>query len=144
VLVLAAVFVAGLLWAKWVPYAHKATSISTTHAWPGGAMFADSGAPGATPTVSGAWNFASTYLIEVWKGFLVALLIAAAVDALVPRAWLLSMMNRRSHLGQALAGGTAALPSLMCTCCTAPLQSDCASAEPALPPAWLSGSATRY
>ncbi len=30
-------------------------------------------------------------------------------------------MNRRTQLGQAVAGGVAALPSLMCTCCSSPL-----------------------
>lgn len=119
--VLAIVFVLGLAWAKWIPYAHKASRLSTAHTWAGGTMFAASGAPGAAPTFSGAWHFASTYFGEVWKGFLVALVIAAAFDTLVPRAWLLKIMNRRTRLGQAVAGGAAALPSLMCTCCTSPL-----------------------
>jgi uncharacterized membrane protein YraQ (UPF0718 family) len=39
----------------------------------------------------------------------------------VPRAWLLTVLNRRTRLGQAAAGGAAALPSLMCTCCASPL-----------------------
>lgn len=56
----------------------------------------------------------------MWRGFLVALLIAAAFDALVPQSWLLGVMNRRTRLGQAVAGGVAALPSLMCTCCSSP------------------------
>jgi uncharacterized membrane protein YraQ (UPF0718 family) len=119
--VLAAVFVAGLLWAKWAPYAHKASHLAVTHTWAGRTMFADSGAPGAAPTLSGAWHFTTAYFTDVWKGFLVALVIAAVFDTLVPRAWLLRVMNRRTRLGQALAGGTAALPSLMCTCCTSPL-----------------------
>lgn len=121
VLVLAALFVAGMLWAKWLPYANKASGLSSSHSWAGGSMLAESGTPGAAPSIAGAWRFTTTYLDEVWKGFAVALLVAAAVDALVPRAWLTRVLNRRSRVGQALAGGTAALPSLMCTCCTAPL-----------------------
>jgi len=121
VLVLAVVFVAGLLWAKWIPYGQKASKLGGTHSWSGGAVFADSGKPGALPTFSGAWHFTWIYVQEVWKGFLVALLIAAVFDALVPRAWLLTVLNRRTRLGQAVAGGVAALPSLMCTCCTSPL-----------------------
>lgn len=120
-LVLAAVSAAGLAWAKWVPYAQKAGHLSRTHTWTGGTMFAASGQPGAAPALSGAWHFTGTYFHEVWKGFLVALVIAAVFDALVPRAWLLTLMNRRTRLGQAVAGGAAALPSLMCTCCTSPL-----------------------
>lgn len=120
-LVLAVVFIAGLAWAKWIPYGQKASRLSSTHSWSGGTMFADSGKPGTLPTFSGAWHFTWIYFQEVWKGFLVALLIAAIFDALVPRAWLLTILNRRTRLGQAVAGGVAALPSLMCTCCTSPL-----------------------
>jgi uncharacterized protein len=120
-LVLAIVFIAGLAWAKWLPYQQKAGTLSITHSWSGGTMFAAAGKAGALPTFSGAWHFTWIYFQEVWKGFLVALLIAAVCDALVPRAWLLALLNRRTRLGQAVAGGTAALPSLMCTCCTSPL-----------------------
>ncbi|HEY1699926.1 MAG TPA: permease [Trebonia sp.] len=119
--VLAIVFIAGLAWAKWIPYGHKASAISVTHAWPGTSMFADSGKPGSAPTLSGAWHFTWTYFQEVWEGFLVALVVAAVFDALVPRSWLLTVLNRRTSLGQAVAGSVAALPSLMCTCCTSPL-----------------------
>lgn len=121
VLVLAVVFAAGLAWAKWIPYGQKASKLSGTHSWSGGTMFADSGKPGTLPTFSGAWHFTWIYFQEVWKGFLVALLIAAVFDALVPRSWLLTVLNRRTRFGQAVAGGAAALPSLMCTCCTSPL-----------------------
>ena len=119
--VLAVAFVLGLAWAKWIPYAHKADRLSVTHAWPGHVLFAHSGAPGTAPTLAGSWHFAAAYFTEVWEGFLAALVIAAVLDALVPRAWLLKIMNRRTRLGQAAAGGVAALPSLMCTCCTSPL-----------------------
>ncbi|HLH82417.1 MAG TPA: permease [Trebonia sp.] len=121
VLILAAVFVAGLAWAKWIPYAQKARHLGTTHAWSGGTMFAASGRPGALPAFSGAWHFAWAYCQEVWKGFLVALVVAAVFDALVPRSWLVRVMNRRTRLGQAVTGAAAALPSLMCTCCASPL-----------------------
>jgi uncharacterized membrane protein YraQ (UPF0718 family) len=119
--ILAVVFVLGLAWAKWIPYAHKAAHLGTTHAWSGSPMFADSGAPGAAPTLSGAWHFTTEYFTDIWPGFLVALVIAAVFDSLLPQAWLLRIVNRRSRLGQAAAGGAAALPSLMCTCCSSPL-----------------------
>ncbi|GAA5003777.1 permease [Streptomyces hyderabadensis] len=120
VALLAALFVGGLLWAKWLPYAGKTRGLSQTHTWPGTAIFASAGAD-SSPSLSGAWHFTTAYFQSVWQAATVALLVAAAVDALVPRAWLLSVLNRRTALGQSLAGGTAALPSLMCTCCTAPV-----------------------
>jgi hypothetical protein len=118
---LVVVLVVGLLWAKWIPYAQKASHLGDTHTWSGGIMFADSGKPGAAPTFSGAWHFTKEYFDDVWKGYLVALLVAAVFDALVPKAWLLKVMNRRTRLGQAVGGGVAGLPSLMCTCCSSPL-----------------------
>jgi hypothetical protein len=121
VLVAVAVLVLGLLWAKWIPYAHKAGGLASSHLWTGHAIFAESGTAGAAPTFGGAWRFAVAYVGDVWKGFAVALVAAAAIDALVPRIWLRRFLNRRGSLAQAVAGGTAALPSLMCTCCTAPL-----------------------
>lgn len=121
VLALLVIFALGLAWAKWIPYAQKANHLSRTGSWSGGPLFADSGKPGAAPSLTGAWQFTWAYVQSVWKGFLVALLIAAAFDALVPRAWLLRVMNRRTRAGQAAAGGVAGLPSLMCTCCAAPL-----------------------
>src|SRR6185437_11258331 len=120
-LVLVLVFIAGLAWAKWIPYGQKAAKLNGTRSWSGGPLLADAGKPGALPTFSGAWHFTWIYFQEVWKGFLVALLIAAVFDALLPRDWLLAVLNRRTWLGQAVAGGVAALPSLMCTCCTSPL-----------------------
>lgn len=110
--VLALLFVVGLLWAKWVPYAGKTQALGRTHTWEGASLFT---------AAAGAWQFTTAYFASVWHAAVVALLVAAAIDALLPRAWLAAVMNRRSTFGQSLAGGTAALPSLMCTCCTAPV-----------------------
>lgn len=117
--VLAVVFVVGLLWAKWLPYTDKARGLSETHTWAGTAIFASAGT--GSPSLSGAWGFTTAYFQSVWHAAVVALLVAAAIDALVPRTWLLRVLNRPTVLGQSLAGGAAALPSLMCTCCTAPV-----------------------
>ncbi|MBB4683908.1 permease [Amycolatopsis jiangsuensis] len=119
--VLAALFIAGLLWAKWIPYAGKASTVADTRTWSGGAIFAKAGAPGSAPSWSGAWQFTVAYFQSVWPAAVVGLVLAAAVDALVPKTWLLAALNRRSRFGQSLAGGAAALPGLMCTCCTAPV-----------------------
>lgn len=118
VLVLAGLLVAGLAWAKWLPYAHKITGLADTHTWAGGAILPGTG---SGHSAAGAWRFTTAYFQSVWRAAGVALLVAAALDALVPRAWLLKVMDRRSTFGQAVVGGTVALPSLMCTCCTAPV-----------------------
>jgi uncharacterized membrane protein YraQ (UPF0718 family) len=113
---------AGLLdWAKWSPYLAKLSKIRATRVWPGHDVLAKAGAPHAAPSLHGAWTFTLAYAESVWPAIVAALLVAAAVEALVPRRWLLRALDRRSDLGGAAVGGLLALPSLMCTCCTAPV-----------------------
>lgn len=121
VTILAALFVAGIAWAKWVPYTDKTLGLADTRVWDGAPIFLASGDPGAGPSLVGAWHFTADYFAAVWKAALVALLIAAAIDALVPRAWLLRVLGRPGRFSQALAGGSLSLPSMMCSCCTAPV-----------------------
>lgn len=110
--------VVGLSWSKWMPYWGKARTMSQTSVWDGSPLFE---AAGETFSLAGAWDFTLVYFTAVWKALLVALLVAAAIDALVPRDWLLRVMNRPSHTGQSLVGAALSLPSMMCTCCAAPV-----------------------
>ncbi|NEE02051.1 hypothetical protein G1H10_17895 [Phytoactinopolyspora halotolerans] len=48
-----------------------------------------------------------------------ALIVSAAVSALLPGSTLRRPLDRSSRTGSALAGGAMAMPSMMCTCCTA-------------------------
>lgn len=116
-----AIAAAGLWWAKWSPYAHKLVHLVSTPHWSGSDMLNKAGAAGSAPSLSGAWAFTKDYGTDIWPGFLAALLIASAVDALVPRSWLVGTLRRTGEGRSALAGGLCALPSLMCTCCTAPI-----------------------
>ncbi len=108
----------GLAWAKWVPYADRAAGIAGSGAYPGKSLLTAGTGQGAFER---ALTFTSVYTQAVWKALLVALIISACVDVLVPRRWLLRVLGRRTPLGGSLAGGLAALPGMMCTCCTAPL-----------------------
>lgn len=119
--VLLVVLVLGLLWAKWLPYAQKAHALTDSRAWSGSSIFSAAGEAGSAPTWHGTWSFWTTYFTAVWKAAVVALLVAATLESLVPRRWLLRAMARRTWMGQGLAAGALALPSMMCTCCTAPI-----------------------
>ena len=120
--VTAAVFVLGLLWAKWTPYARKAATLFRTHRWPGSDILAVGGVHvGDRPSWHAATTFFHAYLASVWQALLVALLISASVQALTPRAWMQRALNRRGPQRSALAGGAAGMPSMMCTCCAAPV-----------------------
>jgi uncharacterized membrane protein YraQ (UPF0718 family) len=117
-LVLAVLLVAGLAWAKWLPYADKVHTMSGTRAWDGTSALE---AGGTAPSLAAAWAFATAYTAAVWKALVVSLLVAAGLDALVSRRWLVRVLSRRGPWRQAAAGGLASLPTMMCTCCTAPI-----------------------
>jgi len=117
----AAIFAVGINWAKWTPYLHKLEGIRRTRVWPGSDILAKAGSAHAAPSLHGAWTFTVAYVNSVWPAVVAALVISAAIEALVPRRWLLRVVARRTELGGSFAGGLLALPSLMCTCCTAPV-----------------------
>ncbi|TYB42478.1 permease [Actinomadura chibensis] len=117
-----AVASAGLLWAKWWPYTEKVGGLLDVPEWPGGSVLDKAGDPGAGPTLSGGWEFTRAYFTSVWKAMVVGLAVAAAVEALVSRRWLLRLLGGgRGRYRDSLVGGLLSLPSMMCTCCTAPV-----------------------
>ncbi len=135
--VLALVLAVGLAWAKWLPYTTKAAGLFGTHQWEGASVL-DAG--GTSPSVAGAWAFALTYGKSIWKALVVSLLVAAGVDALLPRRRLRAVLGRGGLWRQAGAGGLMSLPSMMCTCCTAPITVSMRRAGVPLPAAaayWL-------
>jgi uncharacterized protein len=122
VLVTSAVFVAGLLWAKWTPYAAKTLKAQRTHHWPGKSILSVGGVrAGDGPTWHAATTFFHAYFSSIWQALVVALLISACIQALMPRSWLPRALNRRRLISSGLAGGVASMPSMMCTCCAAPV-----------------------
>lgn len=112
-----AIFLAGETWAKWWPYGHKIAAVSGTHAYPGRSIL---GAPGAAPSWAHAWQFTVAYGKSVWIALVAALLIGAGLQTLVPRPVLARAFGAEGLRGS-LGGTLAALPSLMCTCCSAPV-----------------------
>lgn len=118
----AGVFVAGLWWAKWTPYLGKAMAAARTHEWSGKDVLGVGGVrAGDAPSLAAATTFFESYALSIWPALLVALLVSACVQAFVPRAWLPRLLNRRHPLSTAVAGGVASMPSMMCTCCAAPV-----------------------
>jgi uncharacterized membrane protein YraQ (UPF0718 family) len=115
-----AIAVVALWWAKWAPYADRLRVTDATGAYPGHDVLAKAGEPGAAPSFSGAWAFLKAYAVAVWPALVAGLLIAAAVETLLPRRWLLRALGRDGARGRAGAAA-ASLPGMMCTCCTAPI-----------------------
>lgn len=120
--VAALVAVAVLLWSKWIPYAGRTLDALASSTWDGSDVLAVGGVrPGDSPSWQAGVSFVVAYGQAVWKALVAALLIGAAVQSLVPHGWLLRMLNRRGRVASAFAGGLAGTPSMMCTCCTAPV-----------------------
>jgi len=114
--------VAGLLWAKWAPYAGKALALGAGHPWQGDDILRTGGVrPGDPPTWSAAWSFAVAYGAAIWKALLVALLLGAAVPVLLPPSWPRRLLNGGGRFRDAVAGAVSGTPTMMCTCCTAPV-----------------------
>lgn len=111
---------AALTWAKWQPYTHKLAALWQDGTWSGRSIVDDAGTAGAAPDLSRGWSFTVTYFEAVWVALLAALVISAAVEALVPGRWLQRLLRRGGHAG-AVRGGLVAMPSMMCTCCAAPI-----------------------
>jgi len=117
----AAVAVAGLTWAKWDPYWHKLFHVLATANLGTSILTGKAKAPPA-PSWHAALSYTIAYGKSIWIALVAALLIASAVEAFLPRRWLLAVLQRgHSRLAGSVAGGLLALPCMMCTCCTAPL-----------------------
>lgn len=117
----AVVAVAGLIWAKWDPYWHKLFHVLATASLGTSILTGKAKAPPA-PSWHAALSYTIAYGKSIWIALVAALLIASAVEAFLPRRWLLAVLQRgHSRLAGSLAGGLLALPCMMCTCCTAPL-----------------------
>lgn len=110
--------VAGLVWAKWAPYWVKVPSVAGSHTL-GPSILTDGAA--AAPPVSpvAGLRFALTYFLAIWPALVVGLMLAAAVQVALPSAWLARVFGRGVRGG--VRGSVLALPSLMCTCCAAPI-----------------------
>lgn len=120
--VFGAVAVGAVTWAKWYPYAGKMAKLWGTRTWSGSSILGTGAVrTGSGPSWHAAWTFTVTYGQEIWIALVAAILIAAAMEALMPRQSVASLLSRRSTVGGSLVGGLVALPAMMCTCCSAPL-----------------------
>ena len=111
-----------LWWAKWSPYTGRTAELVDARAWSGTSLLAGAGVePGSGPSLSSGVAFTRAYVEAVWKAVLVGLVMAAAVQSFVPRGWLVRSLSGRDSTRSALLGGLASTPSMMCSCCAAPV-----------------------
>jgi uncharacterized membrane protein YraQ (UPF0718 family) len=113
-----AITLAGITWAKWDPYVHKALLVAATHRL-GTSIISGSHSSPPPPSIGAALGYAVAYFQAIWTALVAGIAIAAGVEVLLPRQWLLRVMSGGGRLG-AVAGGLLAVPCMMCTCCSAP------------------------
>lgn len=111
--------VGGLLYVKWDPSFHKAFVAARQHSI--GASIV-TGTSAAAPPVGwhAAWSYTVAYGKDIWSAILLGLILGSGVQAVLPRAWLMRVLGGRQYKPTVVAG-LAAVPSMMCTCCSAPI-----------------------
>ena len=128
-----------LWWAKWGPYSIKIPTVAVSHN--AGDSILTGGADVAPDASLGAGlTFARTYFLAIWPALVTGLVIAAAVQVLLPRTWL----RRALGTDGGLKGGLLSLPTLMCSCCAAPVALGMRRARVGVPAAlafWLGNPA---
>ncbi|WP_087974722.1 permease [Oceanobacillus rekensis] len=108
---------AGLLYVKWWPYYNKSISAADTNSI-GSSILGD------LSTVTTSWqaalDYALVYFESVWKAAILGILLGSLIQVLIPTNWLLKVLGKASFGSTAIAG-MASVPTMMCTCCAAPM-----------------------
>src|SRR5262249_758402 len=112
-----ALAIVGLFYVKWSPYYAKAFVAAQDHTL--GASIVSGNLP-AAPDLSLQARFAYSigYFKEIWQALLLGLAVGAGIAVLLPRARLSQFFA--GWKGSLRATGFA-IPSMMCTCCGAPI-----------------------
>jgi uncharacterized membrane protein YraQ (UPF0718 family) len=123
-LVFAALSAAVFAWAKWDPYWHKIPTVARSGQL-GPSVLGPGREPPAVSWQAGV-DFLRTYVLAVWPAVVAGLVTGAGVQTLVPRGWLLRVFNGADPASSGSLAGAgravgAALPMMLCTCCSAPV-----------------------
>ena len=112
-----AVAVCGLGYVKWQPYVLRGLAAAAHHNIGPSILTGPDAVPPPAGLAAGI-GFAAAYLRSVWKALVLALLLGAGVQVLLSRNLVRQVFAGRG--ARARAAG-AAMPSMMCTCCAAPI-----------------------
>ena len=119
ILLLVLVALAGVAMVKWIPYYGKAFVAQSHHAI-GGSILTGKSASIPSPSWHAACGYAAVYIKSIWQALVLGLLLGSGIKALVPSAWMSHALGKMGFRNIAI-GSLAGLPSMMCTCCAAPV-----------------------
>jgi uncharacterized membrane protein YraQ (UPF0718 family) len=108
-----------LVWAKWGPYLHKVPLVHGSGTLGPSILTGREPLPPA-PSLQAGWDYTVAYLTAIYPALVAGLLLAAGVEVLLPAGWVRRALGA-DGVGGALRGSAAALPTMMCTCCAAPV-----------------------
>ncbi|MDR7001947.1 permease [Neobacillus niacini] len=110
--------IAGLAYVKWLPYYQKSILAATSHSIGTSILGDKPNLPSAS--WDNAWSYSLAYFNSVWKAAVLGILLGSLLQVLLPANWLLKVLGKTNFRSTA-AAGIAALPGMMCTCCSAPI-----------------------
>ncbi len=111
--------VVGLFYVKWFPYYNKAFVAAAHHSIGSSILMGKEASP-PTPSLQAALDYAMAYGKAIWQAMALGLLLGSAIQALLPVDWVAKLMGR-AGFDSVAAGGIISIPSMMCTCCAAPV-----------------------
>lgn len=111
--------VVGLFIVKWWPYWNKAFVAANAHSI-GASIVSGKVVQPQAVGLQAAWQYSVAYFQAVWLAVVLALILGASIQVLVPRAWLIRMLGG-TGIRPAVLAGAASLAGMMCTCCAAPI-----------------------
>ena len=110
--ILLLIAVVGLFIAKWQPYFQRTLTISSTHAYPGSSIIAGKDAAPPVASFEAALAYGKSYFLAIWQALVVGLLLAATLETLVPKDWVIRVLGS-SRFSSSFLGGVFALPGMM-------------------------------
>jgi uncharacterized membrane protein YraQ (UPF0718 family) len=119
--VFAVILAGGLYYVKWHPYYLRSFVAASQHSIGPSILFTGGASAVPAPSWDAAWGYAIAYGKAIWQAMALGLLLGSGVQAaILPQRWIERLFGRGGFRGIA-AGGLAAVPGMMCTCCTAPV-----------------------
>jgi len=109
-----------LAWAKYLPYSVTVPHVLDTHSV-GASILTGDGALGRGPSLVAGWQFTVAYLSSVWRALVAGLVLAAALQVLLPASWLQRALGNAGGTRGGFRGAQLAVLTLMCSCCAAPV-----------------------
>ena len=110
--ILLLIAVVGLFIAKWQPYFQRTLTIFSTHAYPGSSIVAGKEAAPPVASFQAALAYGQAYFLAIWQALVVALLLAATLETLVPKDWVIRVLGS-TRFRSSFLGGVLALPGMM-------------------------------